>query len=48
MCGVLQIGRVKIDKDKAWSQKEFEMAVSCFNGYKSKREFYEKLLKIQI
>lgn len=29
MCGVLQIGRVKIDKDKAWSQKEFEMAVSC-------------------
>ena len=38
----------KIDKDEFWSQKEFEMAVSSFNGYESKREFYEKLLKIQI
>lgn len=35
----------KIDKDKAWSKKEFEMAVSTFNGYESKREFYEKLLE---
>ena len=35
----------KIDKDKAWSKKEFEMAVSTFNGYKSRREFYEKLLE---
>lgn len=37
--------RRKIDKDKAWSKKEFEMAVSTFNGYKSRREFYEKLLE---
>ena len=37
--------RRKIDKDKAWSKKEFEMAVSSFNGYESKREFYEKLLE---
>ena len=35
----------KIDKDKAWSKKEFEMAVSSFNGYESRREFYEKLLE---
>ena len=35
----------KIDKDEFWSQKEFEMAVSSFNGYESKREFYEKLLE---
>ena len=35
----------KIDKDESWSQKEFEMAVSSFNGYESKREFYEKLLE---
>ena len=35
----------KIDKDKAWSKKEFEMAVSTFNGYKSRREFYEELLE---
>ena len=38
----------KIDKDKAWSKKEFEMAVSTFNGYKSRREFYEELLENQI
>ena len=38
----------KIDKDKAWSKKEFEMAVSTFNGYESKREFYEKLLETQL
>lgn len=37
--------RRKIDKDKAWSKKEFEMAVSTFNGYKSRREFYEELLE---
>ena len=35
----------KIDKDEFWSQKEFEMAVSSFNGYESRREFYEKLLE---
>lgn len=39
---------IKIDKDKAWSKKEFEMAVSTFNGYKSRREFYEELLENQI
>ena len=39
---------IKIDKDKAWSKKEFEMAVSTFNGYESKREFYEKLLETQL
>ena len=38
----------KIDKDKAWSKKEFEMAISTFNGYKSRREFYEELLENQI
>lgn len=39
---------IKIDKDKAWSKKVFEMAVSTFNGYKSRREFYEELLENQI
>ena len=39
---------IKIDKDKAWSKKEFEMAISTFNGYKSRREFYEELLENQI
>ena len=39
---------IKIDKDKAWSKMEFEMAVSTFNGYKSRREFYEELLENQI
>ena len=44
----LRTGCRKIDKDKAWSKKEFEMAVSTFNGYKSRREFYEELLENQI
>ena len=39
---------IKIDKDKAWSKKEFEMAVSTLNGYKSRREFYEELLDNQL
>ena len=39
---------IKIDKDKAWSKKEFEMAVSTFNGYKSRREFSDELLENQI
>lgn len=43
------IGKIfKKDKIKAaWSQKEFEMEISIFNEFESKKSFYEALLENQ-